>query len=351
MIDGAKRIGILLFEGVDMLCMGGPASIFLYASRQLAASGGAGYEIGYFSTVGGPIATKQGLIVETRALADVSAADIDTIIVPGGDSESYCEPGIVEWLAKYGGRVRRLAGISCGVFYFGQAGLLDGKAATTHWDECDILERRFPKARLVRDVIFARDGGIWTSAGAASGLDVALALVEEDHGRELAMIIARRAVMLMKRPGGDPQLTPLLQSQSVEGPMAPLLKWIIDHPDADLRTEALAERANMSLRNFYRAFEEATGSAPAQWVEHVRLGIARRLLEQTDQRLDLVARKAGFLSDERMRRCFVRKLGFTPAAYRERFAQPAPTRTGGPDPSLLAEAYGMLGGRPHATVQ
>lgn len=351
MADQARRVAILLFNGVDVLCTGGPAAILLYASRQLAAEGAPGYQIDYFSAAGGPILTKQNLVVETRALDDVGSAALDTVIVPGGDSESYCDPRIVEWLGKHGTSVRRLAAISCGVFYLGQAGLLDGKTATTHWEECDILQARFPGVELVRDVLFTRDGGVWTSAGAASGLDVALALVEEDHGRELAMVVARRAVMFMKRPGGDPQLSPQLQSQALEGPMAPLLQWIFDHPEADLRAEALAERANMSLRNFYRAFEEATGCSPAQWVENVRLRIARRLLEQTDERVDQVARKSGFLDDERMRRCFVRRLGFTPAAYRERFCQPAPARTGGVDSPLLAEAFGLLGGRPHATLQ
>lgn len=242
-------------------------------------------------------------------------------------------------------------GISCGVFYLAEAGLLDGKTATTHWDDWDILEQRFAKVSLVRDVIFTRDGGLWTSAGVASGLDVALAMVEEDHGRELAMIIARRSVMLMKRPGSDSQLSPQLQSQAIEGPLAAVLKWIIDHPEADLRADALAERANMSLRNFYRAFEDATGTSPAEWVEKVRFGFARRLLEQTSERVDQVACKAGFLNDERMRRCFVRRLGFTPVAYRERFGQPAPVPTGDGDLSLLVDAYSMLGGRPHAPLQ
>lgn len=350
MADETRRVGILLFEGVDMLCMGGPASILHSASRQLAVGGAAGYEVGYLSSSGGPIVTKEGLVIESRALTD-TGADFDTVIVPGGGSESYCDPGIVDWLAQYGGRARRLAGISCGVFYLAEAGLLNGKTATTHWDDWDMLEQRFAKVNVVRDVIFTRDGGLWTSAGAASGLDVALAMVEEDHGRELAMIIARRSVMLMKRPGSDSQFSPQLQSQAIEGPLAVVLKWIIDHPEADLRADALAERANMSLRNFYRAFEDATGTSPAEWVEKVRFGIARRLLEQTSERVDQVARKAGFLNDERMRRCFVRRLGFAPVAYRERFGQPAPVPTGDSDLSVLADAYSMLGGRPHAPPQ
>jgi len=346
LISDAKRVGIFLFDGVDLLCTSGPASLLVYASRQLARQGMPGYEIGYFSAAGGVVATKQGLAVETRPITEVHAPEVDTIILPGGDSEEWRDPAIVEWLAQHRAEVRRFAGISCGTFYLAYAGLLDGKSATTHWDECDLLEANFPDVNVVRDSIYVHDNQVWTSAGAASGLDVALAMIEEDHGRELATIVAYRAIMMMKRPGSDPQLTPQLQSQSVEGPMAPLLKWIIEHPDADLRAEALAQRANMSPRNFYRAFEQATGASPAAWVEDVRLGIAKRLLEQTDERIDQVARKAGFLNDERMRRCFVRKLGFTPALFRDRFAQPAPGPAGIGNISLLAEAFGVVGGKP-----
>ena len=346
MILEAKRVGLFLFDGVDLLCTSGPACLLVYASRQLARQGIPGYEVGYFSATGGAIVTKQGLVVETRPLAEVHAPDLDTIILPGGDSEEWRDPFIVAWLARHRAEVRRFAGISCGAFYLAYAGLLDGRSATTHWEECDLLEASFPDVTVVRNSIYVHDDQVWTSAGAASGLDVALAMIEEDHGRELATIIAHRAVMMMKRPGSDPQLTPQLQSQSVDGPMAPLLKWIIEHPDSDLRTEMLAQRANMSLRNFYRAFEEATGASPAEWVEDVRLGIAKRLLEQTGERVDQVARAAGFLNDERMRRCFVRRIGFTPAAYRERFAQPAPDPAGRANFSLLAEAFGVVSGNP-----
>lgn len=344
MLSEVRRVGLFLFDGVDLLCTSGPACLLVSASRQLAQQGIPGYEVSYFSAAGGAIITKQGLVVETRPLAEIHAPVLDTIILPGGDSEEWRDPTIVAWLARHRGEVRRFAGISCGTFYLAYAGLLDGRSATTHWDECDLLEARFPDVKVVRDSIYVHDDQVWTSAGAASGLDVALAMIEEDHGRELAMIIAGRAVMMMKRPGSDPQLTPQLQAQTVEGPMAPLLKWIIEHPDADLRADALAQRANMSLRNFYRAFQEATGTSPADWVERVRLGIAKRLLEQTQERVDQVARKAGFLSDERMRRCFVRRLGFTPAAYRDRFAQPAPVSAVSANLSLLAEAFGAISG-------
>ena len=217
------------------------------------------------------------------------------------------------------------------------AGLLEGRRAATHWAYCDLLQATFPHIRVDRDSIFVEDGGIWTSAGVTSGMDMALAMVEEDHGRELALLVARMLVVFLKRPGGQSQFSMPLQSQSVEGPLAPLLHWIIEHPDADLRTETLSERAHMSLRNFYRAFESATGSSPADWVEETRMQIAKRLLEQTAQHVDQVARKAGFLSYERMRRTFARRIGVTPAAYRARFARPQP---GERDLDLLAGTLG-----------
>lgn len=346
-----RRVGVFLFEGVDLLCTSGPVCMLIYASRQLTSQERPGYEIGYFSAGGGPVVTKQGLVVETRSLVELTAAELDTIILPGGDSDEWRDPDIVAWLERHRDKVRRFAGISCGTFYLAYAGLLDGRRATTHWNECDLLEKGFPAVEVVRDSIFVHDGPVWTSAGAASGLDVALAMIEEDHGRDLAMIVARRSIMLMKRPGSDPQFSPQLQAQAVEGPLAALLQWIVDHPASDLRAEVLAERANMSLRNFYRAFEEATGTSPACWVENVRIGIARRLLEQTSERISQVALKAGFVDEERMRRCFLRRLGFTPGAWRERFGQPAPPPTGQADLSLLAGAYGLAGGVPPATLQ
>ena len=341
MASEGKQVGFFLFDGVDLLCTSGPASLLVYASRQLARRGEPGYEIGYFSAFGGPVVTAQGLTVETRPLKDVHAPDFDTIIVPGGSSDQWRDPEIVAWLEHHQEEIRRFAGISCGAFYLAHAGLLEGRSATTHWDDCDRLETTFPAVNVVRESIYIHDGQVWTSAGAASGLDVALAMIEEDHGRELAMIVAHRSVMMMKRPGGAPQLAPQLQSQAVEGPMAPILKWIIDHPGADLRVETLAQRANMSVRTFYRAFQQATDVSPAEWVENVRLSVAKRLIEQTEERVDQIARKSGFLDDERMRRCFVRKLGFTPLAYRTRFGQSA--RTSEIDVTSIAEAYRLAG--------
>jgi transcriptional regulator GlxA family with amidase domain len=222
--------------------------------------------------------------------------------------------------------VRRLGSTCTGAFVLAAAGLLDGRRAATHWAYCDRLQRQYPAIEVDGDSIFVEDQGVWTSAGVTAGMDLALAMVEEDFEPDLALAVARRLVLFLKRPGGQSQFSAPLQSQSVEGQLKPLLKWILDNPAADLRTDKLADRANMSLRNFHRAFLSATGKPPAEWVEEMRMQLAKRLLEQTDHHVDQVAVKAGFGTYQRMWRAFMRQIGVTPAAYRARFAKAARAR-------------------------
>jgi transcriptional regulator GlxA family with amidase domain len=259
--------------------------------------------------------------------------------------DTNCDQRIVAWLRENHQFARRIGSVCTGAFFLACAGLLAGRPATTHWEDCDILQDHFPDISVEPNKIFVRDGRIWTSAGITAGIDMALAMVEEDYGREPALAIARNLVVFLKRPGGQSQFSTELENQVMEGPLTPLLKWIVENPGADLRTETLADKANMSVRTLYRAFEEATGVPPAEWVEVVRLGIAKRLLEQTDDRVDQIARKAGFVAYERMRRCFARRLGVTPAAYRERFAQPSPRVGSAIDVAVLHEAFGLVGER------
>jgi len=336
----AKRVGVILCDGSDLLDAAGPASVFGYAERELAqlrVPAEQRYRIELLSCQGGLVRTAFGFRVDTEKLPELAPGDYDTMIVAGGMAvNATSDPGVVAWLRRNHNHVRRLASICTGAFVLAAAGLLDGRRAATHWADCDALQARFPKIDVDRDSIFVEDRGIWTSAGVTSGMDMALAMVEADHGRELALLVAKVLVVFLKRPGGQSQFSAPLQGQSVEGPLAPLLQWIADHPDEDLRTERLAERANMSLRNFYRAFTGATGTSPAIWVESARLEIAKRLLEQTGQNVDQVARKAGFVSYERMRRTFARRIVVTPAAYRDRFARVTLPQNGGVDPGLLA---------------
>ena len=347
MDPGIRRVGIILFEGADLLDAIGPAGAFACAARQFArtsAPNGAttGYAIDYFSPDGGAVSTLESLAVETLKLRDLEPHEYDTIIVVGGDFRwSDGDPRVVEWLQRNRGRMRRLASVCAGASFLARAGLLDGRAATTHWTECDTLESAFPAVRVERDSIFVADSGVWTSAGITAGIDMALAMIEEDHGHGMAMYVARTLVVFLKRPGGQAQFSTQLQCQAVEGPLAPLLKWIAENPAADHRAETLADRAHMSLRNFYRAFEEATGTSPADWVERARLEIARRLLEQTSRNVDQVARAAGFASSEQMRRAFARRFAVSPGDYRARFSRRDPRTE--LDLDLLTDAWSGSG--------
>lgn len=333
-----KSVGIILFDGCDLMDMAGPADVFATANRKA----GAAYGILYLSLDGGPTRTWEGATIDTVALGAVDARSLDTVILTGGLFEDRrCDPRLVEWVARNYQHVRRIASVCTGAFFLAQAGLLDGRRATTHWEDCGALQERFPGVAVDMDSIFVRDGPVWTSAGITAGIDMALAMVEEDHGREVAMAVARNLVVFLKRPGGQSQFSTHLECQVMEGSMSPLLKWIIENPAADLRAETMAERAGMSLRNFYRAFEETTGTSPAEWVEAVRLGLARRMLEQTEERIDQIARRSGFVTYERMRRCFARRLGVTPADYRLRFAQTSPRPSGEVDVSVLLDAFGL----------
>jgi transcriptional regulator GlxA family with amidase domain len=316
-----RRIAFLLFDRCDLLDISGPAAVFGAARSLLARSVTRDrlIELRYFSPEGGLIVTHQGLAVQTDPLPTPARGDIHTVIVVGGGGiEESCDERLVGWLRAHHHVFDRIASVCTGAFVLASAGLLDGRRAVTHWEDCDELQRQFPDVDVDPNCIFTEDRGVWTSAGVSTGIDLALAMVEQDYGRELALTVARRLVLFLKRPGGQTQFSTALRGQAASGPLASLLRWIADNPGADLRAESLAERANMSLRNFYRAFVEATGSPPAEWVEAIRLEAAKQLLEQTSQTADQIALKAGFGSYERMRRTFVRRLGLSPAAYRDR---------------------------------
>lgn len=318
-----KRIAFLLFDQCDLLDVTGPAAVFDSAARNLLHQGVARerpIDLLYYSAEGGPVMTRQALAVQTVPLPTPSKGEFDTVIVAGGTGiEESCDERLVTWLREHHRLFRRIASVCTGAFILAEAGLLDGRRAVTHWMDCDELQRRFPSVQVTPNCIFAEDDRVWTSAGVSTGIDLALAMLEQDYGHELALTVARRLVLFLKRPGGETQFSTALRGQAVTGQLAPLLRWIADNPEADLRAEALAERANMSLRNFYRAFVEATGAPPAEWVEVTRLEVAKRLLEQTSQNADQVALKAGFGSYERMRRTFTRRLGVSPAAYSNSF--------------------------------
>ncbi len=227
---------------------------------------------------------------------------------------------LIDWLREAAGRVRRIASVCTGAFLLAEAGLLDGRRATTHWRYCDALAAAFPAIDVEPDAIHVRDGNIYSSAGVTAGMDLALALVEADYDRTLALAVARDKVMFLKRPGGQSQFSAALAAQDDdEGPFGTLQYWIFDNLDADLSVPSLADRVAMSPRNFARVFARRTGTTPAKFVESARLESSRRRLEDSSAPLDGIARACGFGNAERLRKAFQRRFRVTPQDYRRRF--------------------------------
>jgi transcriptional regulator GlxA family with amidase domain len=247
---------------------------------------------------------------------------IDTLIVTGVEpDDARRDPDLIRWLVRTAPRVRRVVGLCTGSYVLAEAGLLDGRRATTHWMYCNDLAARYPKIRVERDPIYIRDHGVYTSAGSTAGLDLVLALVEDDLGRRVALQVAQRMVFFLKRPGGQAQFSVLLSTQTAERhPFRDLQAWIVEHPSADLCVEALARRVAMSPRNFFRVFVRELGMTPGRFVERVRVEAARRLLEETSRGVHDVAAACGFGTPETMRIAFRRTLGVSPKRYRSGFS-------------------------------
>jgi transcriptional regulator GlxA family with amidase domain len=314
----------LAFEGMGLLDLTGPLTVFWSASRFLEQQGRHGYARHTVSLDGGPILTTEGVTIETAPISKFDAAEIDTIVIPGAlDMEpALADRRLVEWLATNSARARRTASVCGGAFLLAEAGLLEGRRAVTHWASCELLDQRYKSLTVEPDAIFIQDGPIWTSAGVSAGIDLSLALVQEDCGRDVAMQVARQLVIYMKRPGGQSQFSELLQSQTLTSTAFENLHlWISNHlSDERLNVELLAERVGMSPRNFARSYKAKTGRTPAKAVEVFRLEAARRLLEDTEHGVDSIARSCGFGDEERMRTTFQRHLAISPRDYRRRFS-------------------------------
>jgi len=244
---------------------------------------------------------------------------VDTLLVPGGfnlDTVST-DPEVLDRLRAIAAQARRVASVCTGAFLLAKAGLLDGRSATTHWEDVQRLASEYPLVSVHPDRIYVKDGNIYTSAGVTAGIDMALALVEEDLGKALAMRVARTLVMYVHRSGGQSQMSTLLDAQATNHqPLRELLVWASEHPNEDLSVERMATRIHMSCRNFSRTFRRALGKTPARFVEGMRVDTARRLLEETDLQLDDIANACGLGSSNSMRRSFVRVLGVSPSEYR-----------------------------------
>ncbi len=247
---------------------------------------------------------------------------IDTLLIPGGlgVEEKTADPAALHWLRRTAKRSRRVGSICTGTFLLAQAGLLDGRRVTTHWRFATELARRYPKVQVDPNPIWIQDGHYYTTAGVTSGIDLSLALLEDDHGAALALDVARMMVVLLKRPGNQTQFSISLAAQKTERkPLHELQVWLTTHLSADLSVEALARRVSMSRRNFQRVFTAETGVPPARYVEKLRIETARRYLERTTQSLDEIADRCGFGSADVMGRVFIRVLNATPGEYRGRF--------------------------------
>jgi len=319
---------MLVFPQMVLLDAAGPCEVFSMANRarrephpELPEP----YRIEIVSTsAASRINTASGVTLMAGSLLADFEGQIDTLLIPGGIDTTVAlrDPNLLQWLRAIAPQVRRLGSICTGAFVLAAAGLLDGRSATTHWQDCERLAREYPGTRVEPDRIYVRDGNIYTSAGVTAGIDLALALVEEDLGRDVALKVAQTMVMFVRRPGGHSQSSALLDSLGGERqPLRDLLVWIAGNLDEDLSVEALAGRVHMSVRNFSRAFRRGFGKTPARFVETLRVDAARRLMEQSDARMEHIARECGLRTGNAMRRSFLRVVGIAPSDYRERLRQ------------------------------
>lgn len=292
----------------------------------MAERGLQGYVLHNASLAGGLMPTAEGLSVDTVALAQLDPAAIDTLVVPGAPAIEQAmldNTALVDWLRNASGQARRTASVCSGTFLLALAGLLEGRRAATHWAMCELLKQRFPSIEVDVDAIFVQQGQVWTSAGVSAGIDLALALVEADCGREVALQVARELVVFLKRPGGQAQFSQVLQAQTADSAgFDALHAWISDNlRDSDLSVERLAAQSHMSPRNFARVYKQKTGRTPAKAIELFRMEAARRMLEDSQRSIEQIAGLCGFGDEERMRCTFHRQLAISPRDYRERFSR------------------------------
>ncbi|CCK26052.1 transcriptional regulator [Streptomyces davaonensis JCM 4913] len=315
-----RTVLLVLFDGVQSLDVTGPLEVFSGAEAQVPGT----YRLRTATLDGGPVRTSSGLtLVPDTSLADEAVPH--TLLVPGGQGTRAPDPRLTDWLREHGPHSERLVSVCTGAILLAEAGLLDGHRVTTHWAYCAKLARDHPSVEVDPDPIYVRDGQVSTSAGVTSGIDLALALVEEDLGRDTALTIARHLVVFLRRPGNQAQFSAQLAAQTARRePLRDVQHWITEHPADDLGVEALAARAGLSPRHFARAFRAETGTTPGRYVDQVRLEHARRLLEDTTGGIEQISRTSGYGTPEAMRRAFLKALGTSPAEYRRRF-RPAAT--------------------------
>ena len=324
-VTRVRRIAFLVYPDVELLDVSGPLDAFAYADYYLRAAGRVtepGYEVLVVAASPGPVTTQCGLQIVATHGCERATERIDTLIAAGGIGvEGACaDPALVEWLKATAPRVRRVASVCTGAFLLAAADLLHDRRVTTHWMFCERLATLYPSLQIDPDLIFVRDGNVYTSGGITSGIDLALALIEEDLGREIAMSVARMMVVFLRRPGGQTQFSPFLYAEAkLRRDIRELQTWILGSPAERLDVAALADRLAMSPRNFARQFRSETGVTPGKFVEQARVAAARCRLEQTILPVEAIAETCGFGTADRMRRAFRRHLGVGPQDYRTRF--------------------------------
>ena len=322
-ISKPRRVVLLAFEQMNLLDLSGPLQALASASRLHAQKGSALYDTCVASVQGGLITTSCGLPIMTVAIATLDRVAIDTLIVPGGAKGDafHSPPELVKWIARRAPRVRRLCSVCTGAFLLAAAGLLEGRQVATHWDWIARLKAQNPAILVDADKIFIRDGAIWTSAGITAGIDLTLALIEEDFGHAVAIATARQLVVFMKRPGGQSQFSVPLQAQAEgKGDFADLHAWVVANLTRDLTIDRLAEHCGMAPRTFARTYVAKHGRTPGRMVEAMRIEAACRALEETQLPLKSVAANTGYGDEQNLRRVFQRQLSISPSQYRGRFS-------------------------------
>jgi transcriptional regulator GlxA family with amidase domain len=307
-----RDIGFLIFPQFQLLDAAGPIATFDIAARHVEGA----YRLHILAAQAGQVASTAGASLEAVAIAD--APPLDTLIVAGGEGARRPESiaPLLDYVRATASSARRVASVCTGAFILAEAGLIDGRRATTHWSHSQAFARRFPSVRVDADRIFIKDGNVWTSAGVTAGIDLSLALIGEDLGDEIARRTAQQLVVYHRRPGGQSQFSTLLELDQPQGRFGGLLGWIRERLHEPLPVERLADRAAMSPRNFARAFAAETGVTPARAVERLRVEAARERVEAGAESIDDIAVGAGFGEPERMRRAFIRAFGLPPQALR-----------------------------------
>lgn len=306
-----RRLDLLIFPDFQILDVAGPIAAFEIAARIVPGA----YELHLAALEPGPVASSSGVMLLAEPLSD---APLDTVMAAGGDGTRQAKdcPATQDWLRAASARARRTTSICSGAFLLAEAGLLDGRRATTHWSRSADFARRYPAVTLEPDRIYVRDGDVWTSAGITAGIDLSLALIGEDLGEDVARAVAQQLVVYHRRPGGQSQFSALLEMGGQGGRFSALIDWVRAHLAEPLTVERLAGQAAMSPRNFARAFTAETGMTPAKAVERLRLEVARERVEGSSDPIDGVALSTGFVDPERMRRAFIRAFGQPPQALR-----------------------------------